>query len=62
MFTPPLKLKLDYIPECYRKKMISSEVSKCILQSTPLSMYPILCLKSKLVNFNLKWIFENLKF
>ena len=39
-----------------------SKVNECILQSTPTFMHVILCLKSKLVNFNFKWIFENLNF
>ena len=50
-----------------QKKIISSEISKCILQSTPLPSflpvpYLILCLNRKFVNFNFKWIFENLNF
>ena len=44
--------------ECYKTKIISREVIKYILQSTPTfqNHYLILYLNRKLVNFNLKWI------
>ena len=48
--------------ECYRKQIISLEVSKCILQSIPPFHHFILCLKRKLVNFNFRGTFENLNF
>ena len=49
-----------------QNKIISLEVDKYILQSTPLPPFPlpsfILYLKRKLVNFNPRWTFENLNF
>ena len=64
IYPPPPPRKWNWTKhECYRKKIISSEVIKYILQSTPLpGPYLILCMHRKIVHFNFKWIFENLNF
>ena len=63
--TPPLQEnEIGLNMNAIEKKIISSEVIKYILQSTPPfpGPYLILCMHRKIVHFNFKWIFENLNF